>query len=219
MRPAEKTGCTRCGSCCTHQSPSLHFQDVKLIRSGLLQPSQLYTLRRGERVFDNIEGKNKTLEKELIKIKEKPKSSSCIFYDQISSACSIYSQRPLQCRVFQCWNTQPLLELFKEQKPTRRDIIKDKDLLEIINYHDQRVSPERFHGLITEEIPSKRDTELLEMINFDLYFREFISEKLGLQKEELDFYFGRSLIQCIRPYGYVIRGSQKEGYVIEASKR
>ncbi len=216
MKGNLKESCSRCGYCCSNHTPSLHIEDIQLIKKGILGHSDLYTLRRGERVYNNIEGKTTVLDTELIKIREKSDKASCVFYDEVGSACSIYKERPLQCRIFECWRPEPLIKLFKKQKLTRKDLISDKSLLEIIEYHQEKVSPERFHELLTSKNnPDKNRTELIEMINYDLYFRSYISEKLNFPSDVLDFYFGRSLLQCIKPYGYTIKSSEKDRYVLE----
>ncbi len=216
MNEYRKTGCNRCGQCCSNHTPSLHLQDIQLIKRRLLSFSDLYTLRKGERVYDNFNRATIQLNTELIKIKEKPDSGFCVFYDETGSACSIYHARPLQCRAFECWRPEPFIKEFKKQKLTRRDLISDKNLLEIMEHHEKKVSPERFHKLLTSTIqPSDNMEKIIEMINYDLYFRGFISEKLNLPADELDLYFGRPLIHCARPYGYILKRTNKGEYVLE----
>jgi hypothetical protein len=58
--------CLRCGDCCHLGSPSLHPEDAELLSRGVLSTRQLYTLRRGEPVKFNIDGRFGALPSELI---------------------------------------------------------------------------------------------------------------------------------------------------------
>ena len=52
--PEPRTHCIRCGTCCTESSPTLHTQDVGLVTGGHLKLRDLYTIRRGELVWDPV---------------------------------------------------------------------------------------------------------------------------------------------------------------------
>ena len=63
-----KTHCIRCGECCLRSGPSLQMEDGPLISKGLIQRRDLYTIRAGELVHDNINDRLRISEHELIKI-------------------------------------------------------------------------------------------------------------------------------------------------------
>ena len=100
--------CLRCGECCRLGSPSLHLEDAELLARGLISTRQLYTLRRGEPVRFNIEGKLGLLPTELIKFKEDRETNHCRFYSADLKGCKIYDHRPLQCQNQECWNPTSL---------------------------------------------------------------------------------------------------------------
>ncbi len=192
--------CRRCGECCRKSSPTLHYEDIELIHRGIIPLKELYTLRAGQRVFDNIKGEVDYLKNELVKIKEKPGSHECIFFDHVSISCSIYEYRPLQCRVFFCEKPELLKELFSQKKPERQDIIKDSEMLKIIDAHNKRVDIKGFVRSV-ESLKGELDEPITELVLYDLHFREFIHHKLGIPSEELSFYFGTPLSDILRDYG------------------
>jgi Fe-S-cluster containining protein len=152
--------CLRCGDCCQLGSPSLHPEDAELLSLGVLSARQIYTLRRGEPVKFNIDGRLGALSSELIKIKQHQdkhhcifyeknqrgcpselikikqhqEKHHCIFYEKNQRGCTIYDNRPLQCRVQACWAPEGLEKLWQQAKLTRRHLIKeDQDLLEMLD--------------------------------------------------------------------------------------
>ncbi|MEJ2247032.1 MAG: YkgJ family cysteine cluster protein, partial [Acidobacteriota bacterium] len=141
--------CLRCGECCSRVSPSLHFEDLGLFNKGILQYRDVYTLRKGEPVLNNIKGNLDTLSQELIKIKEDPESRQCNFYQEEEKSCRIYEQRPLQCRTQECWNPQALEQLWNRDKLTRQHFLNDDaDFMELVEIHEQRCSTENLDRAI-----------------------------------------------------------------------
>ena len=70
----ERTHCIRCGECCLGSSPSLQMPDTSLVYDGFIERENLYTIRLGELVRDNIRGELIVTDQEIIKIKEKEKN-------------------------------------------------------------------------------------------------------------------------------------------------
>ncbi len=179
----------------------------------------LYTLRAGEPVYDNINDKQALLQIELIKIRENQDTGACIFYDPLGSSCTIYEQRPIQCRSFECWNENKLRSLFKTKKLKRLDVVNDPVITDLIRAHESRVPFRMFFNLLTTIKPDPDvENQILDLINYDLHFRNFVSDRLSLSKEELDFYFGRPLLECIKPLGFKLSGSAEQGYILEAKE-
>jgi Fe-S-cluster containining protein len=180
---AARPYCLRCGDCCSRVSPSLHPEDLKLIKEGILRFSDLYTLRKGEPVLNNIKGNLDTLSEELVKIKEIPENRQCPFYNEGEKSCRIYDRRPLQCRAQECWNPQALEELWIGNKLTRWEILKDDhELLELLEVHQQRCSTEELDGAIrgyweTGE-PAALDS-VVNMLSQDVIIRNFFTEKMA----------------------------------------
>lgn len=202
---ATRPYCLRCGECCRLGSPSLHLEDVDLLVQGLISTRQIYTLRRGEPVRFNIEGRLGLLPAELIKIKQDPNNHHCIFYSENQKNCSIYEHRPLQCRVQECWNSEALERLWRQEKLTRRDLLQDdQESLDLIELHDGRCEPEKIDAIF-EQLHESGDLEVLaqvlDILRQDTAIRGFVKQKLNREDEELDFLLGRPLIEIVRVYG------------------
>ena len=87
--------CIRCGECCLKSSPTLQVQDLPIIVKGIIEKTNLYTIRKGELVRDNINDSLMVTRKEMIKVKERDEGrKGCMYYDEAGKACKIYDQRP-----------------------------------------------------------------------------------------------------------------------------
>ena len=203
---AARPYCLRCGECCRGGSPSLHVEDIGLWSQGLLSPRELYTLRPGEPVHLNVEGRLDSLPEELVKIRQRPETGHCIFYREEEKACRIYEHRPLQCRLQACWDPGPFEELWRGPKLSRRHLVQDdQEMLELIGAHDERCSPEKLGAASREWEDSGSELalhQILDQLRYDTALRSLVQERLGLGEGELEFYFGRLLIHIIRPYGF-----------------
>jgi Fe-S-cluster containining protein len=216
IRAAYKTRpyCIRCGDCCKKAPPTLHHQDKTLFDQGILQKTDVFTLRKGELVHSGMDNTHYPLKEEMIKVKEKPGTKECIFLTH--SSCSIYEYRPLQCKNFECWSTQDLIDTFKQKKLTRKDIVKETEIIsEIIDYHEKRCSyaslKEGFRQLEKEGI----DRTVLDILSYDTALRTYIQEKLALKIAEMGFYFGRAFQQTVKMFGYRIRQDKDARFVLE----
>ena len=202
---ATRPYCLRCGECCRLGSPSLHLEDADLLAQGLISTQQIYTLRRGEPVRFNIEGRLGLLPAEVIKIKQDPMNHHCMFYSEEQKNCSIYQHRPLQCRVQECWNAEALERLWRQEKLTRRDLLQDdQESLDLLDLHDERCELEKIDGAFTQLHESgdlKILTQVLDILRQDTAIRAFVKQKLNREDEELDFLLGRPLIEIVRVYG------------------
>ena len=87
----ENGECIRCGECCLSASPTLQRSDIELVIEGIIQTRNLYTIRAGEMVHDNIHGGLHVTRQEMIKVREGPGSRACVFYDDAQKACTIYA--------------------------------------------------------------------------------------------------------------------------------
>ena len=195
----ERDHCIRCGECCLKATPTLQVQDLPLIKSNFIKKRDLYTIRKGEIVSDNINDRLQSSPKELIKIREKHEEGGCIFYDDEGKACTIYEKRPIQCNALKCWDTSEFMKVYRGPKPGREDIIEDRVLLGIIQEHETRCSYSTIEKCVTQ-IKDEGETaveRILDLLRFDYHLRPFVSEKLGLKLEEMDLFFGRPLIQTI----------------------
>jgi Fe-S-cluster containining protein len=213
---ASRPYCVRCGECCRGGSPSLHTEDLSLWSQGLLSPRELYTLRPGEPVHLNVEGRLGSLPEELVKIRQRPETGHCILYEEEEKACRIYEHRPLQCRVQACWDPGPFEELWRADKLSRRHLVQDnQEMLELIGAHDERCSAEMLgaaFGAWYESGSEAAIQQILDQLRYDTALRSLVQERLGLGEDELEFYFGRPLIRIIRAYGFRVERDDDSTY-------
>lgn len=199
----QRSHCIRCGECCLASSPTLQKEDVPLVREGLIRKRDLYSIRVGEPVRDNIENKLIITDRELIKVRGKRNGGGCIFYDEESRACTIYDHRPSQCAAFACWDTAEFMEVYKRPKACRKDIVHEEVLLALIHEHGARCSYRRLDGFVRmiEKKGEEAVERILELLKFDRHVRIFTREKLGMDFGEMGFYFGRPLTVTITMFG------------------
>jgi Fe-S-cluster containining protein len=177
--------------------------DVSLVYDGFIERGNLYTIRLGELVRDNIRGELRVTDKEIIKIKEKKNSPGCIYYDEKAKACTIYEYRPIQCQALACWDDSEFMRVYARPKADRRDIIRDKVVLGLMKEHDKRCSYMELDKLVrvVEKEGEEAVEKILEVLKFDHHIRTFTSKKLGISFSEMDFLFGRSLTGTITMFG------------------
>jgi Fe-S-cluster containining protein len=211
-----QTECRRCGNCCTKGSPTLHVSDAQIIKSGVLKYSQLYTIREGEMVFNNIDNKLVNIDYELIKVREKEGTRTCIFFNSEGNECAIYDNRPAQCKAFECWNTTKLIEAFTEEKLTREHLLEgSKSLLSIVYNHDERCN----YLELTELFDSIKEGEdhtadVLEIFRYDTSIRPIISEKLGIASDFMSLLLGRPLTETSIMFGYKVESQEDGSYCL-----
>ena len=199
----ERTHCIRCGECCLASSPTLQMADVSLVYDGFIDRGNLYTIRLGELIRDNIHGELRVTDKEIIKIKEKENGLGCIHYNEKAKACTIYEYRPIQCKALACWDESEFMRVYARPKADRRDIIRDKIVLGLMKEHDKRCSYmelDKFVRQIKKE-GEEAVRKILEVLKFDHHIRTFTSKKLGIGFSEMDFLFGRPLTGTITMFG------------------
>jgi Fe-S-cluster containining protein len=198
--------CIRCGECCEKGGPTLHSEDRIFLQKGVLRPTHLFTLRAGELAYHPLEERLIELSDEVIKIKGMDGSSACTFYNEEQKACSIYEDRPLECRVLKCWDTAEVEGLFMQDLLSRLDLCpKGSVVAEMISAYERSFPPGRLYGLLSEagsqEGPQQSSPEIEQMVSTDEVFRQKVIEALGLEEEGLEFFFGRpvkALIAGIR---------------------
>jgi Fe-S-cluster containining protein len=201
--------CKRCGTCCTKGGPSFHHADRGLIADGVIHSKCLYTIRKGEWAYDNVRQCLEPADSDIIKIKEKKDSWTCIFFDETQSACAIYENRPLECRTLKCWDTRELEDLYAKKRLTREDLLSEiEGLWSLIKDHQQRCDYKVIEKLARAIKSNPGDggarLKLTEIIKFDTEIRKLVVSTAGLEPEMLDFLFGRPLTRTIKELGVKI---------------
>ncbi|MBF0457502.1 MAG: YkgJ family cysteine cluster protein [Nitrospirae bacterium] len=213
-----KAECTRCGDCCMKGSPSLHVGDSMLLKSGTLGYKDLFTIREGELVYNNMEDEFISIDYELIKIREMKGARTCIYFNQEASACGIYEHRPAQCRAYECWDTDNFMATFTDDKLTRTELLKGQtQLIEIVNAHSEKCSYTKLSDLFAAIADGKDLTgEVLEILGYDTYLRPLLTEKSGIPEEYLDLLLGRPLIDTVIMFGYKVEKDNEGNYCLMA---
>lgn len=196
--------CRRCGTCCLKGGPALHEEDQHLVENGQIALKDLFTIRQGEPAYDNVTGNIQPAETDIIKISaDSGQDQACRFYQCARSECAIYAHRPIECRVLQCWDPQPLIGLYHHQRLTRRHLLSKIDgLWDLVQDHHSTVDYRRI-GSLADSIKKRRGHEtaqrqLLELIRYDQSLRTATLERTGYAIEMLLFLFGRPLAGTIR---------------------
>jgi hypothetical protein len=112
----------------------------------------------------------------------------------------------------ECWNPESF-EVFSSLKPLdRRAILAEgHPLWEVITAHEKRCSPEVLSSILEkgqELDQTTSEDKALDIILYDLHVRMFMEEKVGMKKEEMDFFFGRPALQTLSAYGYRLEGEE-----------
>lgn len=202
-----RTSCERCSACCTGGGPVLRLSDAHLIRTGIIPSTDLYTLRKGELLFDKNTLKMTPLKTDFIKIKINKGDMTCIFLKE-GCVCEIYNTRPSECRAFKCWDTLEIEMKYDEDPLERADLLSDVEgLWDLITDHQNHCSCERMKEL-AEQLEDDRSGDILseinEMVAFDLSLRETMVEKAGVDPDMLSFLLGRPFTEIMPMFNYKI---------------
>jgi Fe-S-cluster containining protein len=199
----ERTHCVRCGECCLAAGPTLQKTDLSLFFSCVIKKTQLYTIRKGELVQDNIHDTLKFSNQEFIKFKELEAGKGCILYDGAKNACTIYDERPSQCRAFACWDDGEFKAVFSGPKANREDIIRDPNLLRLISAHKKICDYQVISNYVKqiEQQGEKALKKVLKILQYDRDIRRLTHEKLSIDLRELNLLYGRPLTETISMFG------------------
>ncbi|MBU2513135.1 YkgJ family cysteine cluster protein [bacterium] len=207
------TDCIRCCTCCAKGGPALHLEDRKLIETGKLHGRFLVTIREGEPAEDNVKGGMIFTNSDIIKIKSKENSDACLYSDLINSSCSIYENRPLECRVLKCWDTKEIENIYNKDRLTRKDIIGHiSGLWEIIEEHQEKCSFSKIKCILDQN-PGKLEGDalgsLLEAVQYDISIRSLLIEKTDTDPNLLPFLLGNPLQGILKKFGIELKKREK----------
>lgn len=185
--------CRRCGTCCRLGGPALHREDRPLFSAGLLPPTALWTLRRGEWVTDNVAGGVGPSPGELVKLATGPDGRSCVFYRE-PPACAIHADRPLECRLLSCRAPEALEAAYRHGRLTRFDLLAPgSPLAELCAHHEAETDLTRLAALCAQALAGDREArkEAARIVRLDAAFRELLPTRAGVPRSALPFYLGR----------------------------
>ena len=215
------TKCIRCGTCCEKGGPSFHLEDKLLIEKGIILSKYLYTIRKGELFYDNIKECILPSASDIIKIKGQKESWTCLFFNEKENECTIYDNRPLECRALKCWDTREIEKIYSKNRLTRKHLLSDiQGLWDLIEDHQKRCSYEKLNLFIDVLKTDKNNKALkgtLDIIKYDVKIRELVVQKGGLDPEMTDFIFGRPITETIRIFGFKLKKKNDDYLLIPVS--
>ncbi|WP_319581567.1 YkgJ family cysteine cluster protein [uncultured Pseudodesulfovibrio sp.] len=188
--------CRCCGKCCREGGPALHKQDMTLIQDGTIPLADIVTLRVGEWVYDQPRQEILPLTEEMLKIKGRDGTWTCLYLSPESSLCSVYDTRPAECEALFCEDTAPLQAMYGKDRLSRTDLLPEgHPLLDLMAEHDRRCSPSQMEKLAKAAREGDREAgeTLKEMVVYDMEMRRLVPERSGMPAELNDFLFGRPL--------------------------
>jgi hypothetical protein len=192
-------------------SPTLHLEDLPLLRSGKIPWDRLITLRKGEPARSPFDGMPFVLTEERIKIREKEGLRECVFFiektSEGESACSIYRDRPIQCRAQACWDPIPAREAAQMPFLLREHIFAGVDLLlQIISRHESRCGFGSFCASFEELSRSNGANieQVLGILSYEEHFRQFVGEKFNVPPQNMELLLGRSFAEMSALFGFCV---------------
>ena len=202
--------CRRCGTCCIKGGPVLHTEDRQIILKGVVGHQHLVTVRKGDLVLNPVSRLLESSSREYIKVSGNGKDWTCGFFRPKKSACMIYNDRFLECRVLKCWDTRELEMIIGKDTLTRAGLINHGDpVLELIEKHDEACSCKEVHECISMLSVTEKKGEamnrLVVLVQKDFSIRKFAREELSLQEKYVPFIFGRTLQEIIQDRGFVVQ--------------
>ena len=149
------------------------------------------------------------VDSDIIKIKGREDTWTCIFFKESNQECSIYNNRPRQCRSLKCWDTRELEKMYARRRLTREDLISEVEgLWDLIKDHQERCDYAKIQGLISDLDSRHRvdaQRRLAQIIRYDMEIRELAVSRGAMDPDMLDFLFGRPLTKTLPNYGVKVR--------------
>ncbi|MFH1885151.1 MAG: YkgJ family cysteine cluster protein [Pseudomonadota bacterium] len=199
--------CKRCGQCCRAGGPGLHVPDLDLIGRGVLPWRFLVTLRRGERVEDNVAGRVAALDAEMVKIRGRAGGGVCILFDEWTRACRIHEDRPTECRALFCEDDRALREIYQTDRITRWDLLGDHpDLLRRVKEHEARCSWELLDRLVSDwDRDPGVEEEIRDRVDYDEALRDGLVREFTVDPRDTWFLLGRPLAEGLLGLGVAVQ--------------
>ncbi|VEN73751.1 conserved hypothetical protein [Candidatus Desulfarcum epimagneticum] len=217
--------CARCGKCCEKGGPAFHPEDRSLIESGAVRLQDLFCVRKGEPVYDNLKGEFVFTQTDIIKIKGRPRPFSnalfsCLFWDRKRKACEIYENRPLECRAMNCRDTEKIEAAAALPHLSRKDLLgKVRGLWDLIADHQARCAYERlsvFIQVLDEGENPDAMRGILDIIVYDESLRQSVEKKAG--PGTVDLFFGKPVPDAMKMMGFHAKKNAGGGWTLSPGK-
>ena len=204
-QPQDQTTCQRCGTCCRKGGPTLHAEERELVEQGVIPLADLFTIRQGEMAFDNVRDQLVPVNRDHIKIRGRADTWTCRYFDDEQKGCTIYDQRPLECRILKCWDTHEIERIYGRDLLSRSDLLGGIDgLWDLVSDHQNRCNYGNARELIRRLDADKHGRarqELLEMVQYDIEIRRLVTRSGSVGDGILDFILGRPMSGLLKAEG------------------
>ena len=191
--------CKQCGRCCQNGGPALHGDDLPLVGTSLAL-DDLLCVRVGEMSLHPVTGRAEPAAWEFIKVAGRAGSWQCRFLTD-DLVCALHPDKPLECRVLECWQSQPLLDLLGHDLLNRSHLLPDEPrLAAMIDEHDRQCAC----ALLGPYLEGKRlpDDFLQELLHRDMLIRQEAAALFSLSAAREMLYFGRPLFMSLQGAGW-----------------
>jgi Fe-S-cluster containining protein len=211
MNPSSESplqiSCRKCGTCCKKGGPSLHLEDRELVLSGVLPLSSLVTIRKGEWVYDGKRQSLRSAETEFVRIRGAGSGWRCLYWDEPTRSCTIYADRPIECRALKCWDTREIEAIYDRPRLTRAEILADAPgWMDLIRTHEAHCGIDCLTSWLVLRTDHRQDAQIAEMVAFDGNMRELTTARSGIDPDILPFLYGRALPEVIAQIRLANRG-------------
>jgi Fe-S-cluster containining protein len=197
--------CRQCGTCCRKGGPAIHREDKELLENGHIPLNNLFTIRKDEPVYDNVQGCITSALSEIIRVKSLQGSTTCVFFSSKNNNCNIYNKRPLECRILECWDTREIEEIYNKGRLSRQELFaKAPHINHLIEYHENRCAYQLIKNLIRQLDRDKKKNALKnirELLSFDNHFRLLAIEKSVCKADTMEILFGLPLQKILPRMG------------------
>lgn len=196
--------CERCGDCCRSGGPTLHKKDIALLEKGVLTRKDLFTLRKGEVVNNQILGERIPLDTEIVKVRSVAKGTACAYLDEEGASCRIYADRPVECRALECWDTDGLAAMYDRDRVTRADLSDPESGISLLaREHGEKCSITELAELAGRFVEGDEAAgeAIKELLGYDRAVRETLVQRVPESADVILFYFGRNLTDILPAFG------------------
>lgn len=216
-----EASCRRCGTCCQKGGPAFHLADRERIESGRIPPGLLFTIRAGEPVRDNVADRIQIADTDIIKLRGTDGTPACVCHDP-AAGCTIYEDRPVECRALDCRDTAAIAEIYGRDRLTREHLFRPaSDLWRLICDH-QRHCGYKSIGEIARGLDGPDGEEALrrlgEILEMDRMVRDEPVRRGLVLEAWTELLFGRPLPRTLRGFGLRVTPTQ-DGFRVRPSSQ
>jgi hypothetical protein len=173
--------------------------------SGRIPLRDLFTIRPGEMVHENVQNRLMPAHSDIIKIRGTGDRWTCCYLGA-DNGCGIYEDRPVECRVLECRSPEAFLAIYETDRLTREHLLSGGvDLWRLVQEHDQRcdmVLLRRLFDGFSKDESAVYLRRISEIVQYDRELRAVLSESGRVDPALFDFLFGRPVADILHMFGY-----------------